>query len=142
MIEVHLEAPPLVRAPPAELESAVRNLLSNAVRYTPDGGRIDVDWRYRDDEAWLTVRDTGIGIAPEAQARIFEVFTQADSSTVRKYGGAGLGLSIVKSLVDLHGGDVELVSEPGRGTRITVRLPEQARARAPLAATDTASNAA
>jgi len=124
-IEVHLEAPPLVRAPPAELESAVRNLLSNAVRYTPDGGRIDVDWRYRDDEAWLTVRDTGIGIAPEHLPRLTERFYRVDRGRSRDSGGTGLGLAIVKHIVQRVGGQLHIESALGQGSAFTLRLPAE-----------------
>jgi two-component system phosphate regulon sensor histidine kinase PhoR len=122
-IEVHRAAPPLVRAAPAELESAVRNLLSNAVRYTPDGGRIDVEWRYRDDEAWLTVRDTGIGIAPEHLPRLTERFYRVDRGRSRDSGGTGLGLAIVKHILQRVGGQLHVESALGQGSAFTLRLP-------------------
>ena len=118
-----LDAPPMFRAVPAELESAVRNLITNAIRYTPDGGRIDVEWRYRDDEAWLTVRDTGIGIAPEHIPRLTERFYRVDRGRSRDSGGTGLGLAIVKHVLQRCGGRLHVESTPGHGSAFALRMP-------------------
>ncbi|NBS65224.1 MAG: DUF3329 domain-containing protein [Betaproteobacteria bacterium] len=95
-ISLEFEGPPRLMAVPAEIESAVRNLVTNAVRYTPDGGAVAVSWRVRDDEGWLAVRDTGIGISTEHLPRITERFYRVDRSRSRDTGGTGLGLAIVK----------------------------------------------
>jgi two-component system phosphate regulon sensor histidine kinase PhoR len=122
-IEVHLDAPPLVRAAPTELESAIRNLITNAVRYPPEGGRIDVEWRVRGDEGWLTVRDTGIGIDPEHLPRLTERFYRVDRSRSRESGGTGLGLAIVKHVLQRHGAQLHVESRAGEGSAFSIRLP-------------------
>ncbi len=122
-ITVRLEAPAPVWGAAKELESAVRNLLTNAVRYTPDGGRIDVDWRVRDGEGWLTVRDTGIGIAPEHLPRLAERFYRVDRGRSRDSGGTGLGLAITKHVLQRHGGRLHVESRPGSGSAFSLRLP-------------------
>jgi two-component system phosphate regulon sensor histidine kinase PhoR len=122
-IELRLEAPPMVRAAPTELESAIRNLVTNAVRYTPDGGRIDVEWRLRGDEGWLTVRDNGIGIATEHLPRLTERFYRVDRGRSRETGGTGLGLAIVKHVIQRHGGQLSVESRLGHGSAFTLRLP-------------------
>jgi signal transduction histidine kinase len=115
----------LIRADPRRLQQIIWNLLSNAVRFTPTGGRVDVSVRKAGDATIdIIVTDTGCGIAPEFLPHIFERFRQGDSSTTRTHGGLGLGLAIVRDLVDMHGGTVfaESLGE-GLGTRITVQLP-------------------
>jgi two-component system phosphate regulon sensor histidine kinase PhoR len=107
-----------------ELLSAISNLVGNAVRYTPQGGRIDVGWRQRADGAGeLTVNDTGPGIAREHLPRLTERFYRVDGSRSRETGGTGLGLSIVKHVVQRHGGELEIQSEPGKGSSFRVILP-------------------
>ncbi|HMO47201.1 MAG TPA: phosphate regulon sensor histidine kinase PhoR [Rubrivivax sp.] len=108
----------------AELHSALGNLATNAVRYTPAGGRIDVRWSVQDD-GWgvLCVSDTGIGIAREHLARVTERFYRVDGSRSRDTGGTGLGLSIVKHVVQRHGGEIDIQSEPGRGSSFRLLLP-------------------
>ena len=108
----------------AELHSALGNLVVNAVRYTPPGGRIDVQWAVRDD-GWgvLRVSDSGIGIAPEHLPRLTERFYRVDGSRSRDTGGTGLGLAIVKHVVQRHGGEIDIQSEPGRGSCFTLLLP-------------------
>ncbi len=106
------------------LAQIVSNLLINAAKYTPPGGRIDLTVRREDGDVLILVRDNGIGIQPEMQARIFDLFAQADNATTRSKGGLGIGLSIVKTLIELHGGSIHAISEgPGRGSEFTVRLP-------------------
>lgn len=100
------------------------NLVSNALKFTPDGGRIILNLRQEEDEAVLEVQDTGIGISPEDQKRIFDRFYQAEPSRARRTGeGAGLGLSIAKWIVDAHKGKIGVRSEPGKGTTFIIRLP-------------------
>ncbi|HVW21089.1 MAG TPA: response regulator [Opitutaceae bacterium] len=118
--------PGALRGDANRLRQILINLVSNAVKFT-ESGRVDVRVRARfQDErrAALTVEvaDTGIGIAPEAQARLFRPFTQADSSTTRRYGGTGLGLAICKRLAELMGGRMECESEPGRGSAFRLHL--------------------
>ncbi len=106
------------------LVQIVTNLLSNAVRYTPDGGRIDLSLAREGEEAVLRVRDTGLGIPPEMLSRVFEPFVQADSSLTREQGGLGIGLTLVQRLVEMHGGTVQALSLGlGQGSTFTVRLP-------------------
>ncbi len=106
------------------LAQVVGNLLQNAAKFTPEGGAAFVSLKAESGSAVLQVRDTGVGIAPEVMARIFEPFTQADRSLDRSSGGLGLGLSLVKGLVELHAGKVQAESGwPGGGTSMTVHLP-------------------
>ncbi len=106
------------------LQQIAWNLLSNAIKFTPKGGRIHVTLRREASYVELAVGDTGQGIAPEFLPHVFEPFRQADGGITRRAGGLGLGLSIVRSLVELHGGTVSISSEgAGQGTLVTVRLP-------------------
>lgn len=122
-ISLEFEGPPRLMAVPAEIESAVRNLVTNAVRYTPDGGAVAVSWRARDDEGWLAVRDTGIGISTEHLPRITERFYRVDRSRSRDTGGTGLGLAIVKRIANRHHASLRIDSEPGKGSVFTLRFP-------------------
>ncbi|MFO1329891.1 MAG: phosphate regulon sensor histidine kinase PhoR [Rubrivivax sp.] len=107
-----------------ELLSAVGNLAGNAVRYTPDGGRIDIVLRWRDGGgAEIDVVDTGVGIAREHLPRLTERFYRVDGSRSRETGGTGLGLAIVKHVVQRHGGELVIESEPGRGSTFRLLLP-------------------
>jgi GAF domain-containing protein len=99
------------------------NLLSNAVKFTPDGGRVDVSARRFDGQVEVAVRDTGIGIAPEDQAVVFEEFKQVGRDRLSKAEGTGLGLALTKRFVELHGGAIRLESTPGKGSTFTVSLP-------------------
>lgn len=109
---------------PSRLQQVVWNLLSNAIKFTPKGGKVDVAVTQTDDLVHISVSDTGQGINPEFLPYVFERFRQADSSTTRQHGGLGLGLSIVKHLVDLHGGAVRATSDgPGKGSTFIVDLP-------------------
>jgi two-component system phosphate regulon sensor histidine kinase PhoR len=107
-----------------ELQSALGNLVSNAVRYTPEGGQIEVRWFDAPDSGGgFEVRDSGPGIAREHLPRLTERFYRVDSGRSREAGGTGLGLSIVKHVMQRHGGEIEIDSEPGRGSRFRLRLP-------------------
>jgi PAS domain S-box-containing protein len=122
------ELPVWVQGDPTRLAQVVGNLLQNALKFTNRGGKVVV--RVGTEEARrqavLTVRDTGIGIEPDMLPRLFQSFAQADRSLDRSKGGLGLGLALVKGLVDLHGGEVHAASEgQGRGAEFTVRLPQQ-----------------
>ncbi|HSW07671.1 phosphate regulon sensor histidine kinase PhoR [Aquabacterium sp.] len=108
----------------AELLSAIANLVTNAVRYTPEGGRITVGWQLRPDGSGeLDVRDSGIGIAREHLPRLTERFYRVDGSRSRDTGGTGLGLAIVKHVMQRHGGELDIDSEPGKGSRFRLLLP-------------------
>jgi two-component system phosphate regulon sensor histidine kinase PhoR len=107
-----------------ELLSAIANVVTNAVRYTPERGTIDLRWQNRDDGAGaIEVQDSGIGIAAEHLPRVTERFYRVDGSRSRETGGTGLGLSIVKHVLQRHGGELEVESEPGRGSRFRLVLP-------------------
>ncbi len=106
-----------------KLEQALLNLLSNAFKFTPKGGRITVELAELEKTAEIRVSDTGIGISPEKIDTIFDRFAQADSSETRRYAGTGIGLSLVKSHVELHGGTVEVKSEPDEGTSFMLSIP-------------------
>ena len=107
----------------ARLEQVVVNLLTNAAKYTDEGGHIWLTVQQEGDEAVLRVRDTGVGIAPELLPRIFDLFTQAERSLDRSQGGLGIGLCLVQRLVEMHGGRVEVHSALGQGSEFVVRLP-------------------
>lgn len=114
----------LVMGEAVRLQQVVWNLLSNAVKFTPTDGRVEVELRVVGPQVEIVIRDSGEGIAPEFLPYIFERFRQADTSAKRTHGGLGLGLSIVSSLVAMHGGDVRAESEgKGKGTTFTVTLP-------------------
>ncbi|HWM43798.1 MAG TPA: GAF domain-containing protein, partial [Burkholderiales bacterium] len=99
------------------------NLLSNAVKFTPDGGQVDVSAKRLNGKVEVAVRDTGIGIAPEDQAAVFEEFRQVGRDKMRTAEGTGLGLALTKRFVELHGGAIRLESMPGKGSTFTVSLP-------------------
>ena len=108
----------------ARLQQVVWNLLANAVKFTPRGGRVNVSLREAAGCAEIRVADTGIGIKPELLDVLFDRFRQADGSITRRFGGLGLGLSIVRHLIELHGGEVTAESAgPGQGSTFTVTLP-------------------
>ena len=136
---------PLIESDWEKVRRILVNLVSNAIKFTPEGGRVEVNVSYEPGEqdnpvgapeampdeqgahagiVHIDVSDTGIGIPADKQRLVFERFTQENMSTVRRYGGSGLGLSLVKDLVAMLGGTVELESAPGQGSTFTVRLPE------------------
>lgn len=117
------EFPPVVQDR-GKLHQILSNLVSNAIKFTPEGGQVDVRAAVENDDLVLTVRDTGVGIAPADQEVVFEKFRQGGSNPMtREHEGTGLGLSIVRELTQLLGGEVSLQSELGRGSTFTVRLP-------------------
>ena len=124
-VSVRLDAPaPLaVQGDPAALRRAVLNLVENAVKYTPRGGRVEVSLAAVDGSAAIAVRDTGVGMDPAEAARVFEPFVRLDAARARDTGGAGLGLAIVRSIVLAHDGTLAVESAPGAGSTFTIRLP-------------------
>lgn len=124
-IEVPEDEVPVV-ADREKIRVVLDNLISNAVKFTPAGGRVDVSLARRGDEIQVSVCDTGVGIPPDEVGRVFDRFYQAEDHMTRRHGGMGLGLSIVKGLVELHGGRVRVESEVGRGSRFVVALPVDA----------------
>ena len=112
-----------VRGDAQHLQLLIRNLLDNALRYTPSGGQVSLTLGAEDGEARIEVEDTGMGIPLQAQSRVFERFYRVDEDRARLSGGTGLGLSIVKNVAESHGGTVSVMSELDEGSIFTVRLP-------------------
>ena len=112
-----------LRADAAKVKQILYNLLSNGVKFTPEGGQVSVIASLSDSEARIAVHDSGIGIAPEDQERVFEAFRQIEQGTARQQEGTGLGLALVKRFVELHGGQITLKSSLGHGSSFTFTLP-------------------
>ena len=121
-VEIAENLPP-VYADPARLTQILINLLSNANKYTPDGGSIHLTAQAQDGYAYCAVSDTGIGISPEDQEKLFTKFFRSEDAAVREMPGTGLGLCIVKNLVELQGGEVNVKSQPGKGTIFAFTVP-------------------
>lgn len=141
-IAVHLPpASACVAGDANRLVQVLANLLNNAAKYTPPGGRIELRIDVTDEQVLVTVRDNGIGLAPEFVGGVFDMFSQAQRTPDRAQGGLGIGLALVRSLVELHGGSVSAQSRGlGQGSEFTVRLPRVDAASAPprMPAGDTA----
>jgi PAS domain S-box-containing protein len=127
-LDVHLPTEPLrLEADQARVVQVLVNLLNNAGKYTERGGQISLTAAREDSEVVFRVRDNGVGIEPEMLGRVFDLFTQIDRSLHRSQGGLGIGLTLVRQLVQMHGGSVEAHSEgPGKGSEFVVRLPASA----------------
>jgi signal transduction histidine kinase len=123
-LELHVD-PKLgeIRADERKFKQIVLNLLSNAVKFTPDGGCVEVDARVNGSSAQVSVKDTGVGIAPEDQEAVFEEFRQVGRDYTNKQEGTGLGLTLTRRFVELHGGTIGVESEPGKGSTFTFTLP-------------------
>lgn len=119
---------PLFKGDPEKIRRIVENLAGNAIKFTEQGGKVEISVKYDSakEEVLIVVSDTGIGIKKDALKYIFDRFTQADSSTSRKYGGTGLGLALAKELVELHNGWIEVESELNVGSTFTVGIPAKA----------------
>lgn len=118
------DEPVRVNADPVRAEQIVSNVLTNAIKYTPDGGHVVVSLRQEGEQAVLCVKDDGVGIAPDRIGTIFELFAQAENAIGRSQGGMGIGLALVKNLVELHGGTITVHSDGvGAGCEFTIRLP-------------------
>jgi signal transduction histidine kinase len=127
-VALHLEVDPavdLIEADERKVKQVLFNLLSNAVKFTPAGGRVDLTARLAGGEVHVAVHDTGIGIAPADQGRIFESFHQAEQGPAAEHEGTGLGLALAKELVALHGGRLWVESEVGAGSAFTFALPRR-----------------
>ena len=124
-ITLHAETDVGVLGSHNELVSAMANLVSNAVRYTPPQGKIDIYWQLRGDQAVFSVQDTGIGIEPHHLPRLTERFYRVDSSRSRDTGGTGLGLSIVKHILQHHQASLQIDSQPGQGSRFSFVFPAE-----------------
>ena len=122
-IEVSGVEPVTVRGDADRLKQLLLNLCENAIKYTPDGGRVTIAIRRQTSDAVVTVADTGIGIAPDDLSHVFERFYRADPARTRDAGGSGLGLAIAQWIAAEHSGRVDLASQPGRGTTATIRIP-------------------
>jgi signal transduction histidine kinase len=127
-IELRLTSEPACRVDGDHdrLSQLFDNLISNAIKYTPAGGLVEVTLRTEADATLIEVRDTGIGIAVEDQERIYDRFFRSTSATERAVPGVGLGLSIAKAIAEAHGGRIEVESEQGRGSTVRVELPVHA----------------
>ena len=115
---------PLIKADPEQIEVVFRNLLDNAIKYTPNGGEIYISAFEKAENIYIEVADNGIGISAEHLPRIFERFYRADKDRSRKLGGTGLGLAIVKHIVQAHGGTIGVESKPGKGSKFFFTLPK------------------
>jgi signal transduction histidine kinase len=139
-IELRLKFPPdigSIEADERRLKQALFNLVTNAIRFTPPDGSVTLEAAREGPDLLLSVTDTGIGVPPADQARIFEKFERAS-----RLSGAGLGLSLVKRLIELHGGTVSIESEPGRGTRVICRIPARRQSVPPRDAAEPAAGSA
>ncbi len=115
--------PVVMRVDPRALQQVLTNILSNALKFTPPGGTVALGVARTPEGAEITVTDSGIGIATAHLARLGETFFQADDALIRNHEGAGLGLALAKALISLHGGNLEVRSDPGAGTRVAIQLP-------------------
>jgi len=114
---------PRIHVDETRLTQVLGNLISNALRYTPEGGKILLSGRQDDGQVVMRISDSGAGMPPEVLSHIFDRFYRSDTSRTESYGGSGLGLAIAKALVEAHGGRIEVSSNPGRGTVFSVWLP-------------------
>lgn len=120
--------PVIIDADPVRMEQVINNLLTNAIKYTPPGGKIELHVTREDGHAMVRVKDNGMGMPPELLPRVFDLFTQSDRSLDRAQGGLGIGLTLVRSLIEMHDGHVVATSGgPGKGSEFVITLPTVAR---------------
>ena len=123
-IHTHIhEDVPSITVDKVKFKQIMFNLLSNAVKFTPENGRVTINASLTNQHVQIAVSDTGIGIKSEDMDKIFEAFRQLDASYARRYEGTGLGLTLTKRLVELHGGKIWVISEFGKGSTFTFTLP-------------------
>lgn len=115
--------PLIINADPHMLRMAIENLVSNAIKYTPSGGEIEVSTRKRKSSALISIKDTGVGVKPEDIDKIFQQFSRLPNEMSQQVGGTGIGLYLAKHLVELHGGQITVDSTPGKGSTFTISLP-------------------
>lgn len=120
--KVYQADPGIIYADKRKVRQILYNILSNAIKFTPQGGTVWIDARRSEGKLWVSIKDNGIGIKKDDQARIFEAFEQADSSYGREYEGTGLGLPLCRYLVEMHGGEIMLSSQEGTGTEVVFTL--------------------
>jgi signal transduction histidine kinase len=113
-----------MKADPGEIEIIMNNLISNAVKYNKSGGRVDVFIEKKDSKVKISVSDTGIGFTPEDKEKIFDDFVRIKNIQTREVTGSGLGLSIVKKIVDMYQGNIDVQSEPNKGSTFIITLNE------------------
>ena len=123
-VYLNINGNPCLKANPDDLEIILNNLISNAIKYNKDGGRVDCILREESNQIVITVTDTGIGISDDDQKNLFNEFVRIKNEKTRHITGSGLGLSIVKNIVDIYHGDVQINSIPDKGTTFTVKLPK------------------
>ena len=114
---------PQITGDRSRIEQVLMNIITNALKYTPDGGTIDIYSGSAGDFVWVKIEDTGVGIPEDDLEHVFDRFYRVDKARSRESGGTGLGLPIAKEIVMMHGGDIQVESEQGRGTTVTVTLP-------------------
>ncbi len=122
-VKMQKDMPKALVSDPLRIKQVIANLLSNAIKFTPRNGRVELAISYEDGYLTASVKDNGIGIPAEKQQDIFKAFSQAESSTTRKFGGTGLGLTISSKLVQMLGGELKLESQPGHGSRFYFSIP-------------------
>ena len=127
LLRVRANGAAQVRGDAVRLREVFFNVLDNGIKYTPEGGEVEVETGRSGPEVVVTVQDTGIGIPAEHVPHVFERFYRVDKARSRAEGGTGLGLSIAQSTIVAHGGRIELASTPGQGTTCTVRLPRESK---------------
>lgn len=122
-VKMDANLPKALVSDPLRIKQVIANLLSNAIKFTPRNGRVELAIAYEEGHLIASVKDNGIGVPPEKQKAIFKAFSQAESSTTRKFGGTGLGLTISSKLVQMLGGELKLESKPGHGSRFYFSIP-------------------
>ena len=114
---------PLVYANKDGIERVILNIISNAVKYTPDGGKIDIYIGFVHNDAYVKIKDTGIGIPKDDVEKVFERFYRVEKARSRKMGGTGLGLSIAKEIIEQNKGTIKINSDLGKGTEVIIKIP-------------------